>query len=28
LQPGFTEAHTNRGNALRDLKRFDEALAS
>src|SRR6516225_11874504 len=26
--PDFAEAHANRGNALQELKRFDEAVAS
>ena len=28
IKPDYAEAHSNRGNALQDLKRFDEALAS
>ena len=27
LKPGFAEAWSNRGNALQELKRFDEALS-
>jgi tetratricopeptide (TPR) repeat protein len=28
LRPDYAEAHSNRGNALQELKRFDEAVAS
>lgn len=28
LQPDYAEAHSNRGNTLKELKRFSEALAS
>jgi tetratricopeptide (TPR) repeat protein len=28
LDPDFVEAHSNRGNALRRLKRYEEAIAS
>ena len=28
LRPDYAEAHSNRGNALHELKRFEDALAS
>jgi tetratricopeptide (TPR) repeat protein len=28
LRPDYAEAHSNRGNALQELKRFEEAIAS
>ena len=28
IDPNYAEAHCNRGHALEEMKRFDEALAS